>query len=190
MRDAPRCSVAVAYGFRPRQCPSDCRWVSRVASAWQGAGMLAFLERVDGPADRGEGCPVLERHRRRLDHPATSAQHGARHRRRTAAARRQRIAAARRRLLCLSSCHATTPPGPSRPWPSPSQNGGKPATSGISFSSVRRRGDCQETPLPPFCDGLSFHPPPNPHRSGATATLPVSTRGLGRRHSRRLCRLP
>jgi hypothetical protein len=39
--------------------------------------MLAFLERVDGPADRGEGCPVLERHRRRLDHPATSAQHGA-----------------------------------------------------------------------------------------------------------------
>ena len=42
-----------------------------------GAGELAFLDCVNGAADRGEGCPVLARHRRRLDDPATTAPHGA-----------------------------------------------------------------------------------------------------------------
>jgi hypothetical protein len=49
------------------------------------AGELAFLDCVNGAADRGEGCPVLARRRRRLDDPATNAPHGAtRRRRRTA----------------------------------------------------------------------------------------------------------
>jgi hypothetical protein len=38
---------------------------------------LAFLDCVNGAADRGEGCPVLARRRRRLDDPATTAPHGA-----------------------------------------------------------------------------------------------------------------
>jgi hypothetical protein len=42
-----------------------------------GAGELAFLDCVNGAADRGEGCPVLARRRRRLDDPATTASHGA-----------------------------------------------------------------------------------------------------------------
>ena len=41
------------------------------------AGELAFLDCVNGAADRGEGCPVLARRRRRLDDPATTAPHGA-----------------------------------------------------------------------------------------------------------------
>ena len=41
------------------------------------AGELAFLDCVNGAADRGEGCPVLARRRRRLDDLATTAPHGA-----------------------------------------------------------------------------------------------------------------
>jgi hypothetical protein len=35
------------------------------------AGELAFLDCVNGAADRGEGCPVLAQRRRRLDDLAT-----------------------------------------------------------------------------------------------------------------------
>ena len=41
------------------------------------AGELAFLDCVNGAADRGDGCPVLAQRRRRLDDPATTAPHGA-----------------------------------------------------------------------------------------------------------------
>jgi hypothetical protein len=42
-----------------------------------GAGVLAFLEGVDGPADRGEGATVLTRHGWRFDRSTTAAEHGA-----------------------------------------------------------------------------------------------------------------
>jgi hypothetical protein len=50
------------------------------------AGELAFLDCVNGAADRGEGCPVLAQRRRRLDDPARHhcAAWRARRRRRTA----------------------------------------------------------------------------------------------------------
>ena len=89
-----------------------------------GAGELAFLDCVNGAADRGEGCPVLARRRRRLDDPAITAPHGAHG---VVAAPRctaAEIAPARRRSPCPSSCPSTASPGPSGPvlppvWPRP-----------------------------------------------------------------------
>jgi hypothetical protein len=48
--------------------------------------------------------------------------------------------------------------GGARRSQSPSQYGGKPAACGRSFGMVRRQWGCQETPFPPFCDGLCAPP--------------------------------
>jgi hypothetical protein len=42
-----------------------------------GGGVVAFLEGVDGPADRREGGPVLTRHGWRLNRSTAAAEHGA-----------------------------------------------------------------------------------------------------------------